>query len=233
MKARYLAAGAIGVGAAALFLCRGRPAAWLDEFTNYEPRWDWGYQSGTGYQLVDQERAIIGIRPQAGQYYSDCALRTATIYPSGRMGAVLRCTDSGANPAVGTRGWGFWDGRTGAGSTNAAWFWAASEESAPVLRGFQANVLRDGLGVYQQVLPGIDITQDHEYAVEIGGGSRFYVDGVLVAETVEQPSGRQRVEFWIDNQSIAVDGTRSVHPVLADQAMLIDWASYSRGVNGA
>jgi hypothetical protein len=54
-------------------------AAWTDEFTNFNSRWEWNYNAGTGYKklvTIDSVSAVeAGITAySSSSSYSDCSL---------------------------------------------------------------------------------------------------------------------------------------------------------------
>ena len=144
----------------------------------------------------------------------------------------LRCTDDNGlgHSGKGTRGWGFWN-YSDPSNADVAWFWSASEESHPSLVGLQAMVALDSSTVFQQLLPDIDMTEWHIYRVEFfSTGTRFLVDGNEVASTPYYPGKPQRIEIWIDNYIVQIQGGDVVPigylDVSQDQKMYIDWVRY-------
>ena len=216
-------------------------AVWSDEFTYMDSRWDWNYNSGTGYKqltTIDGVSVVeIGITGQSSSSsYSDCSLHeTSYQHTYGIFEARLRCTDdNGFNQSGhGTRGWGFWNFNDPT-KADAAWFWSASPESDTSVVGFQVMVIRDSTIVFQKSLPGIDMREWHIYRVELlCTGTRFLVDGNEVATTSQCPDKLQRIEMWIDNYCIQVIDNQ-LQPagylnVQNDQMMYIDWVKYYDG----
>ncbi|HEX7973362.1 MAG TPA: hypothetical protein VF498_03060 [Anaerolineales bacterium] len=220
--------------------------AWLDQFTTKDPRWDWAYHSGTGYRILGTlpdgtSVAEIGITTDSTtSVYSDNSLHeTSPSHPDGVAEMRLKTSDDNGLtiPGAGTRGWGFFDGDTSLG--NAAWFWSAPIESDPVLAGFKAQVIRNGLVVFNQDLYTgtlkIDMTRWHTYRVDLKlDGVSFYVDNTLVASTNSRPDTSktlQRVELWIDNIAVKLSQPGpgyTIHylAVPQDEKMWIDWVSY-------
>ena len=209
------------------------PPIWADEFTSYHSRWDWSYNSGTGYKrltTVDGTSVVeIGITDRStSSSYSDCSLHENNYsYSYGTFEARLRCTDE---EGKGTRGWGTWNYQNPS-SVDVAWFWSASSDSDPLMRGLQVMVTVDSNTVFQQYIPNIDIREWHIYRIEFSSeGTRFYVDGNLVASTPEYPRKPQRSEIWIDNYVIQLIGgvpTPSAYAdVEQDQIMYIDWVKF-------
>jgi len=218
-------------------------AVWTDEFTSYNSRWDWSYYSGTGYHqitTVDSVSAVeIGITDQSSSAsYSDCSLHeTSYLYTTGIFEARLRCTDdNGFNqPGKGTRGWGVWNYQNPS-YTDAAWFWSASPDSDASVAGLHAMLVIDSNIVFQEPLPGIDITQWHVYRVEfLSTGTRFFVDGIEVAFTPLHSVKLQRFELWIDNYVVQVVGgipqPVGFLDVGQNQMMYIDWVTYYDGTS--
>ncbi len=214
---------------------------WTDEFTSCHSRWDWSYYQGTGYQQLTTDDSVsaveIGITDQSSSTsYSDCSLHeTSYQYYSGIFEARLRCTDDNGfhQPGQGTRGWGVWNYQNPT-YTDAAWFWSASPDSDASVAGLHAMLVIDSNIVFQEPLPGIDITQWHVYRVDfLSTGTRFFVDGIEVASTPLYSVKIQRFELWIDNYVVqVVEGMPQPVGYLdvgQDQMMHIDWAQYHDG----
>ena len=216
-------------------------AVWSDEFTYMDSRWDWNYNSGTGYKQLTPIDGVsvveIGITDQSSSSsYSDCSLHeTSYQHTYGIFEARLRCTDdNGFNQSGhGTRGWGFWNFNDPT-KADAAWFWSASSESDTSVAGFQVMVVRDSTIMFQKSLPEIDMREWHIYRVELlCTGTRFLVDGNEVATTSQGLDKLQRIEMWIDNYCIQVVDNQ-LQPVgylnvQNDQMMYIDWVKYYDG----
>jgi hypothetical protein len=209
------------------------PPIWADEFTSNHSRWEWSYNSGTGYKRLGTVGGAsvveIGITDRStSSSYSDCSLHEKDYrYSYGTFEARLRCTDEEGN---GTRGWGTWNYQNPS-SVDVAWFWSASSESDPLMRGLQAMVTVDSKPVFQQHISDIDIREWHIYRIEFSSeGTRFYVDGNLVASTPEYPRKKQRSEIWIDNYVIQLMGGVPIPSGYADveqdQIMYIDWVKF-------
>jgi len=216
--------------------CNSEKAVWNDEFTDYNQRWEWGYNEGTGYkQITEIDGASvveIGITDQSSSSgYSDCSLHeTRYQYHNGVFEARLRYA---GDHKFGTIGWGFWNYEDGA-TAECAWFFDSSTGGSS--SGFQVMVASNSVIKFQKHLPEIDIQKWHIYRVELlPTSTRFFVDGVEVAATSKRPGKLQRITIWIDNYRLQViDGKISAAGHLniqQDQRMYIDWVRYYEALN--
>jgi hypothetical protein len=208
--------------------CNPEEAIWNDEFTDYNSRWEWDYNKGTGYKqltTIDGASVVeIGITDQSSSSgYSDCSLHEKGYqHQNAVFEARLRYA---GDHKFGTMGWGFWNYENPA-KTEVAWFWDSS--SGGKASGFQAMVAYDSDIKFQKHLPEIDIQKWHIYRVELlPTGTRFFVDGDEVASTPRRPSKLQRFEIWVDNYRLQmIDGKLSPVGHLnmqQDQRIYIDW----------
>lgn len=211
--------------------CNPEEAVWRDEFTDYNPRWEWNYSKGTGHKqltTIDGAPVVeIGITDQSSSSsYSDCSLHEKSYqYHNGVFEARLRYA---GDHKFGTIGWGVWNYED-ASRAEAAWFWDSS--SGGKASGFQAMVAYDSAIKFQKHLPEIDIQEWHIYRVDLSPtGVRFFVDGDEVASTSMRPSKLQRAEIWVDNARVQmVDSKLSKAGHLdmqQDQRIYIDWVRY-------
>ena len=212
-------------------VCAGCNSDWNDEFTDYNPRWEWNYNKGTGYKqltAIDGASVVeIGITDQSSSSgYSDCSLHETNYqHHNGVFEARLRYA---GDHKFGTIGWGFWNYEDGA-TVECAWFFDSS--TGGNASGFQAMVCSDSAIKFQKHLPEIDIQKWHIYRLELlPTSTRFFVDGDEVAVTSKRPSKLQRSEIWIDNYRLQViDGKiRSAGHLnmQQDQRIYIDWVRY-------
>jgi len=212
-------------------VCVGCNSGWNDEFTDYNPRWEWDYNKGTGYKrltAIDGASVVeIGITDKSSSSeYSDCSLHETNYqYHNGVFEARLRYA---GDSKFGTIGWGFWNYED-APKAECAWFWDSSTGGSA--SGFQAMVCSDSAIKFQKHLPEIDIQKWHIYRVELlPTGTRFFVDGDEIAATSERPSKLQRAEIWVDNYRVKViDGKISAAGHLniqQDQRTYVDWVRY-------
>ena len=101
------------------------------------------------------------------------------------------------------------------------------EHSDPGIDRFAAHVFRDGELVWLYPIDGVDITQWHDYKIDLlEQSTNFYIDGVLVTAAPRRPTGPQRIEIWIDNRAI-VGGDIIELPVEIDESMEIDRVAIS------
>lgn len=207
--------------------------SWYDPFVSQHPRWNWAYNSGTGYKQLGWlpeggEGIEIGITAASSQsQYSDCSLHELSQqYRSGLLEMRLRLSEDNGYTGTGggTRGWGYWDGSLD--KINAAWFWSASPESSADLVGLRAMVVRDGKIVLNQPLD-VDMREWHTYHIDLSSeGTVFSVDGIEVARIDSRPANLQRVELWVDNMVVQITSegySRSNLDIQQDQKMWIDW----------
>jgi hypothetical protein len=211
--------------------------SWVDNFSEQHPtRWNWAYNAGTGYKkLAGLPQGYSGLEigvsrfSQAG-VYSDCSLHQPnSLYSYGVLEMHLSLSDDNgiSDAGRGTRGWGLWDGNLD--RIDAAWFWSASEESSPNLTGLRAMLVRDGTLVLNQPLE-VDMREWHVYQIDLSSqGTRFWVDGNLVASTPQRPANPQRIELWVDNMAVRMveqGYERSYLALSLDQKMYIDWVKF-------
>jgi hypothetical protein len=220
--------------------------AWIDRFDDASlpsSRWDWAYIQEPAYfdfvETPEWESVLeVGVSKEANEdAYADGSLREQeNSYGSGTFEARLRLSDDNgfAGGGAGTRGWGFWDGNLN--TLNVAWFWSASPESHDDVEGFRVMVIRNGVFILNEEIP-FDMREWHTYRVELSSsGTKFFVDGKLIASTPGQPANleqeEQRIELWLDNMEIQVKSDmtgyeRSFLDLTQDQKMWIDWVSYT------
>jgi hypothetical protein len=220
------------------------PGSWIDEFSSQEPRWEWEYlqeQKKVEMQLVSVPGAVDAVEilikgSSTSSEYSDGSLheRYKTIY-SGTFETRLRLSDDNGLTGIGkgTRGWGFWSADVN--QMDAAWFWSASEESSDLVEGLRAMVIRNGVILLNKQI-NVDMREWHDYRIELtSNGVKFYVDGQFVASTPGRPANQQRIELWVDNMAVHVDGASYTTEYLnldTDQKMFIDWVRFTP-VNGS
>lgn len=215
-----------------LVLCpvvQAQNPVWLDEFINQNPRWDWSYYAGTGYHrltTIDGLSAVeLGITTQStSQAYSDSSLHEyGYLHSSGIVDMRLRYQ---GDDNMGTMGWGTWN-NVNQTNIQAAWFFKSNPEGTPT--PLQAMVIKHSVIVFQQSLPPVDLSSWQTYRVEFSAnGTRFFINGDLVAETSERPDIDQRIELWLDNyllnSQLLPIGYRTIPQ---EEKLYFDWVSFS------
>ena len=215
---------------------------WIDEFTNQNSRWQWGYSSGTGYHTIKTVEGLsvveIGITDQSqANQYSDCALAEKSYtHSSGVMEARMKVVYNGGDNQYfgkGTMGMGFWHFTDYNSPIDAAWFFGGSPENVYPFKDFQAQVGINSAPLYLKQLPDVNLKEWHVYRVEFNNqGSKFYIDAVKVGETTSNPPTKQKITIWVDNQAVTNlnpntgQTTRQYYALSQDQKILIDWVRY-------
>jgi hypothetical protein len=210
---------------------------WIDDFTDQNSRWNWGYSRGTGYHLltnIDGYSAVEnGITAATTQYaYSDCALThyPGTISQSQLVTIEIRAKFSHSmlqTGAKGSQGLIIWNGMT-----NFAGFFDCSVETETGFAGLRAIVMSNG-EVYanQYVGDTYDPRNWHVYRIVLkSDGTALYVDGNLVAQTTQRPYSLAEVNLWVDNAAYALDGSVTNLDVTEDQKLYVDRVAWSDSV---
>lgn len=207
---------------------------WIDGFSSQNTRWSWGYYSGTGYHIcpttidgyVCVENGITDA--SSPSEYSDSPLYVIQSFSGTDILIVegrFRFTDDNGitDSGKGTRGFGFWK----LDQSNIAWFWSASPESTEEYRGLRAVVSRDGTVYLNQPISGVDIKEWHIYKIVISStGTKFWIDGELVAESSYRPNAMDQFMMWIDNYRIPQFNYLNLN---IDEKMYIDWVKFYAG----
>jgi PKD repeat protein len=216
--------------------------SWRDDFTSYDPRWDWGYNAGTGYKTLGTVggRSVCegGITDAStSDEYSDCSLHHfLTVGNDEPISAEMRMRYTDRNGLAvgdqgkGTRGCGWWDGSEW--GDNVAWFVAFSPGNDESLVGYKCQVRVGGAWILNEDISGIvDMTEWHVYRIDLlSDGTRFYVDDELVASTPYRPQQIDKIEAWVDNAYVYYDNgnlARGLFDLDIDQKMYIDWVKLS------
>jgi hypothetical protein len=213
-------------------------SAWFDDFTSQNNRWDWEYIRDAGYHRITTFESLsvaeLGVTSLASDIqYSDSSLHEKNFsYTYGVLEMRIKTTDNNGltDSGKGTRGWGFWDANTNFQQANVAWFWSASPESTEFLRGFRAQVFRNGTMYLNQEITGVDMRQWHTYRIEMfPSGTRFLIDGNLIASSSYMPMNNQRTEIWLDNYKINLP-TYTYLKFNQDEKLYLDWIRYSENL---
>ncbi|MFH1722203.1 MAG: hypothetical protein ABH950_06340 [Candidatus Altiarchaeota archaeon] len=209
---------------------------WIDEFTDENPRWEWSYSRGTGYNeliTIENVSAVkIGITNESvSSSYSDCALREVIHeHESGVFESRLRYEGDGR---MGTMGWGVWFHNLGDFSdVDVAWFFIGHPESS--MPFFQTQViLNDSITITP--LLDVNLSEWHTYRIEFSpNGTYFYIDDALVSGTPKNTSRPLRIEAWIDNTFLPNGSSEIIESNYTDieneQILYIDYISYSASI---
>jgi hypothetical protein len=119
---------------------------WQDEFNNQNARWNWSYYAGSGYHICPTTKDDYTVSEHGilsgSSAYSDCALGEYYIDLVNHSIVIVegkfKFSDSGASPAVGSKGFGFWDYQSW---NSVAWFWVGSPAHTSEWQGLRAQVV--------------------------------------------------------------------------------------------
>jgi hypothetical protein len=213
-------------------------AAWTDDFTNQNNRWEWDYVKNAGYHQITTIEGIniaeLGVTKNAtSTQYSDSSLHEKqSNYTQGILEMKIKLTDDNgvSDLGKGSRGWGFWDGNDNYSQTNCAWFISLSPQSANVFSGFRMQIVIDGNINYNQIITDVDMREWHIYRVEIGNfGTKFYVDNILKGSSISRPNNNLKAEIWLDNYRVYLNGQTPFFDYLKfdqDEKLYLDWVKY-------
>ena len=201
---------------------------WEDKFETKNSRWEWNYNSGTGYKklLTTKENISVvecGISSlSSSKIYSDCSLLTF-LSPHEVYSYETRLKFSNNNGfgdlGRGTKGFGFWDGE----GNNFAWFISFSPESSSELIGFQAQTRTNGGDIRSKKID-LDLTKWHIYKIVMTTEVvKFLIDGKEIALFPNSIENLTKCSIWIDNYQVNDDYSREFLDIKIDEWLWVDW----------
>ncbi len=204
---------------------------WSDDFNEKNKRWEWDYNSGTGYKYLNSDfegNTVLaaGISKLSDSLsYSDCSLYTY-LKPDDEVTVEARMKFSDNNgfgdAGRGSRGFGFWDGA----GHNVAWFFGLSPESLSEGQGFKAVVRNDGEKPLIKNIQ-IDLRDWHIYRIDLlNNRTRFLIDDIKIAEFAQRPRNLNKLSIWLDNYGVKSDTTRFYLGLKTDQKIWVDWVKF-------
>ena len=203
-------------------------AKWIDEFEIKHSRWDWNYNSGTGYKQLISDFGGLSVvecgitESSSSSSYSDCSLLTF-ISKGEELSYETRLKFSNNNGkndlGRGTKGFGFWDGI----GDSFAWFISYSPESGLDPVGFLAQCRSSGKEIKSKKIV-LDLTDWHNYRIDLETDLiTFTIDGTEVASFPISMQNLKKCSIWVDNYQINKDHSREYLEVKMDEKLWIDW----------